>query len=736
MKTARKQGKARESQIHGPAEQNAPQIAETQLPEPRELFPNVSARLEDEHRRNPLDEYIPAMCRAYVRNPFRTNKTRWIRFQRHLQFYDKLSIENQTGIQSEWIQDKFDWMLRQIYKLYGIPPLREHSKPWHQRLFDAIDWIDQLLECAESNAKYVQHQFYSTILWEMIEHTSRWNKGQLSDNMRLHKRMHGPPPPSPQLPENIDQDEVSDSDSDDSFSFEHTIRERENYLLRPYESSDSEQEPTMSSGVPLPQPHPGASVRDDDPYFARGMQNGVYTAHAHMVERTGEDSKVKSVTMTSANQTTFDLDPLTGEVIGVTRSHGGSTANASRSSQVVTLDPTLSTAAAHGTATTAASTQASRARCHSPLQTGTDLLSQAYTPWTQDTLMDVNSKTKSKLCTLKKAVPSIAKPTMKMFLPDRVPSGPQYTTVNAVTGTFQAGRPANFLDKILFANDKMNNTNRVAGDPSGDPYFSDSDDLSDDSSDDDSEDDTAGSNTTDNTSNRRNKKKSGKIVKRKKKSRKAYKILGQMQKHFKESSFLKLQWDEADPRTCLRNYDQFIRQLHGIFMHHSELEYCLMQPGQIYEAKTKHAEHAFFSLVKNNCDLTYMIKIDNYIQAKYRRTGNKGLYKGSEILAYLRELILSNDPALKRQARQAIERLQINSSESISRFNNQFSKAVRDFEIRGRLLARDEEITMYFDALSTCNQYLRTIVDIFRDRIMPEADTYELCQLQARLESE
>jgi hypothetical protein len=51
-----------------------------------------------------------------------------------------------------------------------------------------------------------------------------------------------------------------------------------------------------------------------------------------------------------------------------------------------------------------------------------------------------------------------------------------------------------------------------------------------------------------------------------------------------------------------------------------------------------------------------MIKIDNYIQAKYRRTGNKGVYKGSEILAYLRQLILSDDPALKLQARQAIER--------------------------------------------------------------------------------
>jgi hypothetical protein len=108
-----------------------------------------------------------------------------------------------------------------------------------------------------------------------------------------------------------------------------------------------------------------------------------------------------------------------------------------------------------------------------------------------------------------------------------------------------------------------------------------------------------------------------------------------------------------------------------------------MQPGQIYEAKTKQAEHAFFSLVKNNCDLTYMIKIDNYIQAKYRRSGNNGLYKGSEILAYLRQLILSDDPALKRHARQAIEALRIHSNESISRFNNRFSKAIRDFEIRG-----------------------------------------------------
>jgi hypothetical protein len=142
------------------------------------------------------------MCRVYVRNPFRTNKTQWIRFQWHLQFYDELSIENQTGIESEWMQDKFDWMLQQIY----IPPLREYSKPWHQKLFDAIDWIKQLLECAESNAKYVQHQFYSTSLWEMVEHTLRWNKGQLSDNMHLHRRMHGPPPPSPQLPDNIDQD--------------------------------------------------------------------------------------------------------------------------------------------------------------------------------------------------------------------------------------------------------------------------------------------------------------------------------------------------------------------------------------------------------------------------------------------------------------------------------------------------------------------------------------------------
>jgi hypothetical protein len=220
-----------------------------------------------------------------------------------------------------------------------------------------------------------------------------------------------------------------------------------------------------------------------------------------MAEKTGEQSKVKSVTTTSSNQTTFDIDPLTGEAIGVTP------------------DPTLSAAATRGTATTAASTQASRLCCHSPLQTGTDALRQAYTPW-----MDANSKTKSKIRTLK-AVPSIAKPTMEMFLPDRVPSEPLYTTVNAMTGTFQAGRPANFLDKISFANDKMNNTYRVAGDPSGDPYFSDSDDSSADSSDDDSDDDTAGSDTTDNTSNKRNKKKSGKSVKQKKKSHKAYKIL-------------------------------------------------------------------------------------------------------------------------------------------------------------------------------------------------------------------
>jgi hypothetical protein len=376
MKTARKQDKTRESQIHGPSEQNAPQTAETRLPEPRELFLNVSVHPEDEHRKNSQNEYIPAMCRAYVRNPFRANKTRWIRFQRHLQFYDELSIENQTGIQSEWIQDKFDWMLRQIYKLYGIPPLREHSKPWHQKLFDAIDWIEQLLECAESNAKYTQHQFYSTILWEMVEHTSKWNKGQLADNMRLHKRMHGPPPSSPQLPAYFDPGEVSDSD--DSFSFERTLRERESYMMQHDESSDSEHEPRMSSGLPLPRPHPGASVRDDDPYFARGMRNGVYTGHANMVEKTGDSSKVKSVSATSGNQTTFDLDPLTGEVIGVARSQGGSNANASRSSQVVTPDPTLSAAAAHGTATTAASTQASRLRCHSPLQNGTDLLSQRY----------------------------------------------------------------------------------------------------------------------------------------------------------------------------------------------------------------------------------------------------------------------------------------------------------------------------------------------------------------------
>jgi hypothetical protein len=60
----------------------------------------------------------------------------------HLQFYDELSIENQTGIQIEWIQDKFGWMLGQIHTLYGIPPLRDHSKPWHQRLFDAIDWLE------------------------------------------------------------------------------------------------------------------------------------------------------------------------------------------------------------------------------------------------------------------------------------------------------------------------------------------------------------------------------------------------------------------------------------------------------------------------------------------------------------------------------------------------------------------------------------------------------------------
>jgi hypothetical protein len=195
MKTARKQGKARESQTHGPTEQNAPEIAETRLPVPRELFPNVSAHPEDEHRRDPLEGYNPAMCRAYVRNPFRTNKTRWIRFQRHLQFYDELSIENQTGIQSEWIQDKFDWMLRQIYQLYGIPPLREHSKPWHQNLFDAIDWIEQL---------------------------------------------HGPPPSFPQLPDHIDQDKVSDSD--DSFSFERTIREREATLPDPCAAIDAADE--------------------------------------------------------------------------------------------------------------------------------------------------------------------------------------------------------------------------------------------------------------------------------------------------------------------------------------------------------------------------------------------------------------------------------------------------------------------------------------------------------------
>jgi hypothetical protein len=191
---------------------------------------------------------------------------------------------------------------------------------------------------------------------------------------------------------------------------------------------------------------------------------------------------------------------------------------------------------------------------------------------------------------------------MEMFHPDQVPSGPQKTTVHAMTGSFQAGCPASFLDKISFANDRMNNTNHVAGGPSCDPYFSDSDDLSGDSSDDESDDGTAGSYTTDNTSNKGNKKKSAKIGKSKKKSRKAYKILGQMQKHIKESSFIKLQWDEVDPHTRLHNCDQFIRQLHGIFMHHHELEYCLMQPGQIYEAMTKLAEHAFFSLVKNNCN--------------------------------------------------------------------------------------------------------------------------------------
>jgi hypothetical protein len=59
-----------------------------------------------------------------------------------------------------------------------------------------------------------------------------------------------------------------------------------------------------------------------------------------------------------------------------------------------------------------------------------------------------------------------------------------------------------------------------------------------------------------------------------------------------------------------------------------------------------------------------------------------------------------------------------------------------EIEIRGGLLARDEEITMYFDVLSTCSQYLHTTVDIFRDRIMPDAESDDLCQIQARLESE
>jgi hypothetical protein len=186
-----------------------------------------------------------------------------------------------------------------------------------------------LIHCAESIAKYVQHQFYSTILWEMVEHTSRWNMGQLAENMNHHQRSYDPPSP---VPDGIDQGAVSDSD--ESFSFERTIRERQSALADPYETLDSENKATMSSCLPLPEPHPGARVQENDPYFAQGMRDGTYTVYVNMVEKTGDNSKVKSVMTTYSSQATLDVDPVPGEVIGVSNIQGGSAASSTGSNSL------------------------------------------------------------------------------------------------------------------------------------------------------------------------------------------------------------------------------------------------------------------------------------------------------------------------------------------------------------------------------------------------------------------
>jgi hypothetical protein len=274
-----------------------------------------------------------------------------------------------------------------------------------------------------------------------------------------------------------------------------------------------------------------------------------------------------------------------------------------------------------------------------------------------------------------------------------------------------------------------------------DPFPSDSDSSSSSSSSESeySDDDTDSTHSRE-TRRHRNHSKSRRKKKKKhshKKKRSTVTILREMQKTFSLANFQKLSWDDSDLNSRLRNYDAFVRHLQNILMHHKELQHCLMMPGEVFEAKTREAECALYSLIRNNCDNTYALKIDNYTQSKREREGpSKDLYCGSEIPTYLRQLILSDDPSLLRHARQQLERVRIQSGESLARFNNRFIRALHDFEIRGGSSPPKEKVRIYFDALVTADPHLKQIVKIFWLNVNASRHEYDLCQIHARLQAE